>query len=265
MGDMTRIRAPRSSRNERQPEGPEDEARLTALAELAKARSARHRRIPLLAAVILLLAGTTALTTWRAEAYASDTASAQAFQDAPACDNAATAGPNCVVTLPTTVERAWTEDKSDYYVELSGNAPANGTVQLTSSWFFDTGIPDTAAEVWRGRLVELRVIDQEFYTFDAPGLVTDRDLDWLVATALWSLFAVTLLVAAFTPLRRWGWRFVPAMLAGGAALSFTFGALVSHNSSDIADGIPTAGTAFCGISVVIVAVVVGRKYRQRRL
>ncbi len=192
----------------------------------------------MLAVLLLLLSGAATLTTWLAASYDENSSSARAYQDAPACASAAKAGPDCVLTIPIMVERAWSQTTkgngktTTYYVQLVGDAPANGAVQLTRSWDQLTGLAESSALVWRGRLVGLLELNQEYDTLDAPSIVTQLYLNWMIATALCTLFVLTLLLSLFTPLTSSPWRHALTVPSGVGAFSFAVGAVLASQLGD---------------------------------
>lgn len=235
----------------------------------------RKDRIRFLTVLVLLIVGAVAVTAWRAAVYVSDASSAQAFRTAPTCASASAsaAGPDCVLNVPVVVERAWSEStggrhpRESYYVELSGSAPAGGTFQLTSSYYLPTGVAGiTDALVWRGRFIELLDIGQEFDSPYAPGILSGRDLDWLVVSAAWALVFVVITLTMVTRLQRKRWRRALTMASVVAAFSLTFAAGASQDGSGYNHGGVIAGAIFfvcCGCLGAPVMLALWTRRRRR--
>lgn len=268
VGGTPRTRAQRSIKRRQYLSGQTERARLAALPDSWLSPSGRIR---LMIALILLVAGAAAITAWRAAAYASDTASAQAFKDAPACASASAAAPGCVLNVPVVVVRAWTESSGgrnptfSYYVDLSGPAPADGTLQLSRSYYLPTGdTGSTDALVWRGHVAALLDTGQEFDTPSTPAVLTDVDLNWLVAAALCTLALLAVLLSLLTSLRHSLWRYAVVIPPVIAAISFTIGAAAGYEPDAGHAGL-YIGTTIFGFLAVISALVSLKVYRERRL
>jgi hypothetical protein len=226
----------------------------------------------LLAVLILILAGAVAATTWCATLLASDSASAQALQNAAVCAPASAARTECRQDISVVVDRAWSESQgkfgSHYFVALSGPAPTDGgTVQLTAAYRMLLGPDDGAvAYVWRGQVVA--VLDSTGDQYDAvgaPRLAADQDLNWLVVAALWALVFLAVPLSLFTPLKRSIWRHAVTFPPVLAAVSFSFGAVgASEPGSNLHVGL-YIGVGFFAFFAIITALVSRNLYRDGRL
>lgn len=221
----------------------------------------------LLAVLILCLAGAVAAATWRAVLLSSDTANARALQNAAVCPPASTDRTECRLDIPVIVNRTWSEGVgrlqfTSYYVALSGPAPADGTIQLTSKYWLPTGPDDSAvALVWRGKVVGLLgSTGDQFDTVRAPRLAADHDLNWLVAATLCALAFLAVTLSLFTRLKRSIWRYPITFSSVLTAGSFTLGAAVgSEPSTSLHIGL-YIGAGFSAFFVIITALALRKQY-----
>lgn len=267
-GGIPRARAQRSIKRRQLLAGREERERL---ASLPDSWFSPRGRMVLLAVLILFLAGSLAATTWCTVLLASDTASAQALQNASVCAPASAARTDCRLDIPVTVGRAWTESKgrfgSTYYVALSGPAPADGTIQLTAPYWKPAGPDENAiALVWRGQVVAvLNSSDDQYDAVDGPRLAADQDLNWLVAAALWALVFLAVPLSLFTRLKRSIWRHALTTPPVLAAVSFTFGAVAGAEPDSSGHVGLYVGAGFFAFFALIAALVSRNLYRDGRL
>ena len=268
-GGIPRARAQRSVKRRKHLAGREERERL---ASLPDSWFSPKGRMVLLAVLILTLAGAVAATTWCAVLFTSDTASAQALQNASVCAPASAARTECRLDVPVTVDRTWTESdgrlgSTQYYVALNGPAPANGTIQLTAAYWMPAGPDDGAvALVWRGQVVG--VLDgtgDQYETVSAPRLAADQDLNWLVAAALWTLALLAVPLSLFTRLKRSIWRHALTFPSVLAAVSFSFGAGAGAEPVSIGHDGLYIGAGFFGFLAIITALVFRNMYRDGEL
>jgi len=268
-GGISRVRArAREQRSVKRGQHLADQEERERLAGLFDSWFSPRGRMVLLAVLILFLAGAVAATTWCAVLFKSDSASAQALQNATVCNPASAARTECRQDISVVVNRTWSESEgkfgSNYFVALSGPAPADGTIQLTAAYWMPAGPDDGAvALVWRGQVVA--VLDgtgDQYDAVSAPRLAADKDLNWLVAAALWALALLAVPLSLFTRLRRSIWRHALTFPSVLAAVSFSFGAAgASQPGSGLHVGL-YIGAGFFVFFAIIAALVIRNQYRN---